>query len=82
MPTAGALASSATRRGSPAAAASVRSDSRCQRPALSMPTSTGSNRVRSSADSTLRADNSEISCSADRPPNRMMTRVFFMAPWS
>ena len=45
MPTAGAPASSITRRGSPAAASSVRSDSRCQRPALSMPISTGSKRV-------------------------------------
>jgi hypothetical protein len=27
----------------------------------------------------LRADRSETSCSAERPPNRMMTRVFFIS---
>ena len=41
---------------------------RLQRPSLSMPTRTGSNRVRSSDATTKRAERSEISCSAERPP--------------
>ena len=73
--TVGASSSSFSRRGSPVAPASIFSDCARQRPCLSMPINTGSKRVRSSAASTLRADRMETSCSAERPPNRITTRV-------
>ncbi len=67
------------RRGLPAAAASVRSDSLCQRPSRSIPISTGSKRVRSSADTTLRADSERDLVLRRAPPNRTMTRVLFIS---
>ena len=74
----GARSSRWTLRGSPVAASRVACDSRRQRPCLSMPTKNGSKRPRSSARVTLRADSSDTSCSADRPPNRITTRSFLL----
>ncbi len=68
--------STRTSRGSRSLARSFSGSCLSQRPALSMPISTGSKRDRSSAASTLRADKMEISCSADWPPKRIPTRIF------
>src|SRR4029079_5769113 len=51
--------------------------SRCQRPWRSMPMATRSYFPLSMALAIFRADTSEISCSADLPPNSNATRIFF-----
>lgn len=51
---------------------------RCQWPALSMPIRMGSKRDRSRASTMLRADCSETSCSAERPPKIIPTRNLLM----
>ena len=67
---------SRARRGSRAAPRRSASSWRSQRPLLSMPTRTGSKRSRSSDSTTKRAERSEISCSAERPPKTTATRSF------
>ena len=72
--TPGPLSAVTAGRAPPAAAGAGSASTRCQRPALSMPTVTTSNRSGSRASSTERAEMTETSCSAERPPKMTRTR--------